>query len=88
MKQETLEEAKIRIYKDNWNIEHTQWIKSTFLNGFEKGAKWQQERMYSEEEVKQMLIECCGEVSCEDGVLMGKTPVELFKWIDQKFKKK
>ena len=43
--QETLEEAKFRIYKDHWNIEHTQWIKSNFLNGFEDGAKWQQEQI-------------------------------------------
>lgn len=48
----------------------------------------QAERMYSEEDVKQMLIDCCGEVSCEDGVLVGKTPVELYKWIDEQFKKK
>jgi hypothetical protein len=44
MKKETLEEAKTSIYKDYWNIEHTQWIKSNFLNGFEAGAKWQQEQ--------------------------------------------
>lgn len=40
------------------------------------------------EEVKQMLIECCSEVSCEDGVLVGKSSAELVKWIDTKFKKK
>lgn len=45
VEQETLEEAKIRIYKNHWNIEHTQWIKSNFLNGFEEGAKWQQEQI-------------------------------------------
>ena len=45
MKKETLEEAKFRIYKDHWNIEHAQWIKSNFLNGFEDGAKWQQEQI-------------------------------------------
>jgi hypothetical protein len=56
-----------------------------------KIAKWQQEQdknKYSEEEVKQMLIDCCGEVSCEDGVLLGKTVAELYCWIDEKFKKK
>jgi hypothetical protein len=57
MKQETLEEAKLRIYKDHWNVEHTQWIKSNFLNGFEAGAKWQQEISYSEEEVLAILNE-------------------------------
>ena len=80
MKQETLEEAKIRIYKDNWNIEHTQWIKSTFLNGFEKGAKWQQERMYSEEEVKQIIDKTLIEYS--DYVL-----ADISHWFEQ-FKKK
>jgi hypothetical protein len=52
---ETLEDAKIRIYKDHWNIEHTQSIKSNFLNGFEQGAKWQTERSYSDEEVMDMF---------------------------------
>jgi hypothetical protein len=55
---------------------------------FKRGAKWEAKRRYSEEEVKQMLIDCCGEVSCEDGLLAGKTPVELYKWIDEQFKKK
>ena len=58
MEKETIEKAKIRIYKDYWNVEHTQWIKSNFLNGFEEGAKWQQEqdkKMYSEEEVIKLL---------------------------------
>jgi hypothetical protein len=36
---------------------------------------------YSKEEVKQLLIDCCGEVSASDGKLLGKTPVELYKWI-------
>ena len=51
MTQETLEEAKYRVYKDYWNEYHTQHTKSNFLTAFKLGAKWQQERSYSEEEV-------------------------------------
>jgi hypothetical protein len=83
-KQETLEEAAERIAYNS--TEENKGFPS--IKMFIQGAKWQQERMYSEEEVKQMLIDCCGEVYCEDGTLMGKTPVELYKWIDKQFKKK
>jgi len=41
---ETLEEAKFNAYKEHWNEYHTQLVKSNFLNGFEEGAKWKQER--------------------------------------------
>jgi len=53
MKQnETLEEAKYNAYKEYWNENHTQEVKSNFLTAFKLGAKWQAERMYSEEEVE------------------------------------
>jgi hypothetical protein len=66
MKQETLEEAAKRLYP----------LRNTFLERFKdleqkifiEGAKWQQERSYSEEEVlellnnrEQYLIESVGE---------------------------
>lgn len=38
---------------------------------------------WNREEVIQLLLNCCGEVSCDDGILLGKTPVELSKWIEQ-----
>ena len=38
---------------------------------------------YSREEVEKLLIECCGEISCEDGKLLGKNPEELYKWIKE-----
>jgi hypothetical protein len=52
MKKETLEEAA------------NNWIKNTseFLsvkNGFNEGAKWQQERMYSEEDLKHAFFSGC-----------------------------
>lgn len=37
----------------------------------------------SREEVEKLLIECCGEISCEDGKLLGKSPEELYKWIEE-----
>jgi hypothetical protein len=48
-KQETLEEAAKRIVTDKTSFG------ATARNGFVKGAKWQQERMYSEEEVEQIF---------------------------------
>ena len=54
MKQnETLEEAKYNAYKEYWNENHTQEVKSNFLTAFKLGAKWQAERMYSEEDLKE-----------------------------------
>ena len=87
---ETLEEAdEIAKFAEKKYLKRLDnFEKVDFKDGVFEGAKWQQERSYSEEEVKQMLIDCCGEVSCEDGTLMGKTPVELYKWIDKQFKKK
>lgn len=38
---------------------------------------------WNREEVKQLLIDCCGEVSCEDGKLLGKGPAELIRWIEK-----
>ena len=43
-KQETLEEAKYKVYKEYWNESHTQEVKSNFLTAFKEGAKWQQEQ--------------------------------------------
>ena len=33
--------------------------------------------------IQKLLIECCGEISCEDGKLLGKSPEELYKWIEE-----
>ncbi len=58
MKKETLEEARYRVYKDYWNENHSQEVKSYFLTAFRLGAKWQQEKSYSEEEVLELLLYC------------------------------
>ena len=46
MKQETLEEAAYRITQEKFEPKNV-----TFMLGFIEGAKWQQDRSYSEEEV-------------------------------------
>jgi hypothetical protein len=50
--------------------------------GFKEGAKWQQERMYSEEEVMDILLLSYSSIS--DKSLAG---ADLRKWFEQ-FKKK
>lgn len=40
--------------------------------------------LYTADQVKALIQECCGEVYCEDGTLKGKSPAELYKWIEGK----
>ena len=53
MKTETLEEVAERLYPENWESimdgqhDSNSYERTAFING----AKWQQERMYSEEEI-------------------------------------
>lgn len=55
MKQETLEEAAERyIAEDNNN---------RYYNDFIEGAKWAQERSYSEKEVLEIVSNCDGSIS-------------------------
>ncbi|MFY7988755.1 MAG: hypothetical protein ACOVNP_07735 [Flavobacterium sp.] len=61
-------------------------IKSEFVD---KELKWQQERMYSEEEVRKMLF-YLGDVlfnNCQNGIKEGE-PEEYFDVIIEQFKKK
>jgi hypothetical protein len=58
-KQETLEEAAERLFPTNTtndalNYQHVV-MKSNWIKGAEFGAKWQAERMYSEEEVEVLI---------------------------------
>ena len=55
MKKETVEEAKFKCYKEYWNEDHVQIVKSSFLTGFDKGAKWKDKTSYSEEDVLCLL---------------------------------
>lgn len=54
MKQETLEEAAKNNYPegDVWNVEQAVIRRLAFM----KGAKWQSDRMYSKEDVREMLF--------------------------------
>jgi hypothetical protein len=52
-KQETLEEAAERLYSDKEYPMYGEIRRDGFING----AKWQQERMYSEEEVIKILYQ-------------------------------
>jgi hypothetical protein len=61
MKKETLEEAAENYAEEVCNgqfpIEYTrQQVVNHTKNDFIQGAKWQQERMYSEEEVLELLL--------------------------------
>lgn len=64
MKQETLEEAaETELRKQNWDTTITLPFNGGFIEGFQQGAKWMQERMYSEEEVLEIVSNCDGSIS-------------------------
>jgi hypothetical protein len=79
MKKETLEEAAERCVLDNVDM------RASYSSGeyaeftFKEGAKWQAERMYSEEEVKFIISEAL------QSVLIN---VDLEQWFKQFNKKK
>ena len=55
MKQETIEEAAKRLAKGE-GYDTILGVGHIWIEGFEKGAQWQQEKMYSEEEVYKLLL--------------------------------
>jgi hypothetical protein len=71
MEKETLEEAFDRIFD---SIDYTEFD----FTSFEQGAKWQQERMYSKEEVLELLLNRPGPYLSDE---------EIKEWFEQ-FKKK
>jgi hypothetical protein len=60
MKQETVEEAALLAYPIHliWDEEERYDCNQELRETFIEGAKWQQERSYSEEEVIKLLIYC------------------------------
>jgi hypothetical protein len=74
MNKETLEEAAEDFYEENAHD-------ITFLKLVEFGAKWQAERMYSEEEVKKFIKDFL----FERGI--GREVQNVNEWFEQ-FKKK
>jgi hypothetical protein len=77
MKQETLEEFEEAALKYNEQFiggQESRYAAEDFING----AKWQQERSYSEEEVINILIEFSAEI---------KYISNITKWFEQNKKK-
>ena len=88
-KQETLEEAAYQARRDYQDEVGKDGMNDCIMfdamkiqKGFKQGAKWQQERMYSEEEVMDILLLSYSSIS--DKSLAG---ADLRKWFEQ-FKKK
>ncbi len=75
---ETLEEAAEKYDENNTNDEYGKSYRA-----FIEGAKWQQERSYSEEEVIRILIKAYEDI----GKRKIPNQVVLAKWFEQ-FKKK
>jgi hypothetical protein len=68
-KQETLIDFAKREANDNEKHSHIKLdYQDGIFYGILEGAKWQQERMYSEEEVKEII-----KLSCEEGMLIQRT---------------
>jgi len=76
----TLEEVAERIaMTKDWDFESSEGNGYyDYVEGFTEGAKWQQERMYSEEEVKHIVLEALQPFT---------VTVDLNQWFEQ-FKKK
>jgi len=85
MEKETIEEAVKRLTEGHDDLDS----KYSWIEGFEKGAKWQEERMYSEEEVADLFRKYQYDLAqwvlrMEDDIDGKPIPTEWFK----KFKKK
>jgi hypothetical protein len=66
-----LEDAAERLYPDCNNVLR-QMAKETFING----AKWQQERSYSEEEVEDLIYNVCGTVARLQGITLNGNHID------------
>lgn len=81
MKQETFRKAAEKYANQKGSIPTTELEDAIFKQGFIDGAKWQTERMYSEEEVEKIA---------KDAYAMGRNNILIGvfnKWFEQ-FKKK
>jgi hypothetical protein len=77
MKQETLEEAAEKYAE---NFDNRFWASKAFI----EGAKWQAERMYSEDDLKEAFKSCYTPFSFDR---IGDLEQDFNKWFKQ-FKKK
>jgi hypothetical protein len=85
----TLEEAAER-YLQEWRLLNNIHLSNPIhaercKNDFKAGAKWQAEKMYSEEEVLVKLYECLGHFAYQHNIVINGN--EIDKWFEQ-FKKK
>ena len=94
MKQETLEEASLlsRPIHLIWDEDERYDCNEEFREEFKKGAKWQQERSYSEEEVIELLQKALthkddGEIGSLVTAQGEIRPANFFSWFN-KFKNK
>ena len=75
---ETLEEAAENYAIDKQNENASKYYMA--LESFQEGAKWQAERMYSEEEVGELLYNVIGEYGKHYGIMIdGKMLNDLFE---------
>jgi hypothetical protein len=79
---ETLEEAAENgwLNDNSMSSEH----KEGFENGFKQGAKWQAERMYSEEDLKEAFKSCYTPFGFDR---IGDLEQDFNKWFEQSKKK-
>jgi len=86
-KQETLEESAEKLYLSHENNEllygHSEDLQLAYKAGILDGAKWQAERMYSEEDMAEAFI-ACWKANVPDGI---ECKVSFNEWFEQ-FKKK
>jgi hypothetical protein len=86
MKKETLEEAAYRLSAEKFEPKNI-----AFMLGFIEGAKWQQERSYSEEEVKKLAFDFYYDMSHKMGVaenLISENATNVDIWFIEQFKNK
>ena len=81
-KQETLEEAAERFSKKFLNNgQNSEFEAQAALLGVQFGAEWQKERLYTEEEVENLIYYVCGEVARLQGIILNGN------YIDSAYKK-
>ena len=88
MKQETLEEAAFTAGEEafkGFKKAISEANRFDYVCGFTRGAKWQQEKMYSEEEVEDLIYKVCGTVARLQGITLNGNHIDTAY---KQFKKK
>ena len=91
-KQETLEEAAERFYPISkggsmWMPSAHDCNQANKQEGFIEGAKWQSERMYSEEEVIEILTQRCKNFGTKNEKFQKLLLKQDLEWFEQQKKK-